>query len=108
MFLVRTFLFLMNFFASAGKGKESEENFIKLMIIMVNLVTSATKGNMLNEMQQETSKDQFILQLMEFITNRFPQKIEKFLNHLHRFWNFRDEISIQKSVSTMLEIMYTG
>ena len=34
---------------STGKGKESEENFIHLLIIMVNLVTSTTKGNMVNE-----------------------------------------------------------
>ena len=34
---------------SPGKGKENEKNFIKLPIIMVNLVTSATKGNILNE-----------------------------------------------------------
>ena len=33
---------------SPGKGKESEENFIELSIIVVNLVTSATTGNMLN------------------------------------------------------------
>ena len=34
---------------SPGKGKEREENFITLPIIVVNLVTSTTKGNMLNE-----------------------------------------------------------
>ena len=31
------------------KENENEKNFIKLPIIMVNSVTSATKGNMLNE-----------------------------------------------------------
>ena len=40
---------------SPGKGKGNEKNFIKLFIIMMNLVTSATKGNMLNEIQQETT-----------------------------------------------------
>ena len=65
---------------------------------MVNLVTSATKGNMLNEIQQETATDQFLLQLMEFIMNGFPQKIEKFLSHLHGFWNFRDERSIENRI----------
>ena len=76
---------------------------------------------------------------MEFITHGFPQKIGKSLSHLHGFWNFRDELSIEngiilkshkilipssiqckilelihkghlgmESVSTVLEIMYTG
>ena len=36
-------------YVSPGKGNECEENSIKLLIIMVNLVIRATKGNMLNE-----------------------------------------------------------
>ena len=35
---------------------------------------------------------------MEFITIGFQQKIEKFLNHLHRFWNFRDELPIESGI----------
>ena len=42
---------------SPGKGKKNEKKFIKLPIIMGNLVTSAMKGNMLNEIRQETGKD---------------------------------------------------
>ena len=40
---------------------------------------------MLNKTLQETARDEFLLQLMEFIINGFPEKIEKFPNHLHRF-----------------------
>ena len=53
---------------------------------------------MLNEIQQEIAKDPFLLLLMEFIMNGFPQKIEKFPNHLHRFWNFTDELSIENAI----------
>ena len=86
----------MHFLVFHLEKERREKNFFKLPIIIVNLVICATKGNMLNEIWQETAKDQFLLQLLEFIMNGFPQK--KFPSHLHIFWNFRDELSIENGI----------
>ena len=79
-----------------------EEDGIKLPIIAVNLVTANNpyNSNVLDNIHEELAKDPTVKVLMHYINIGWPCECRKLPQELHKYWNFRDELSVKVGLVT--------
>lgn len=52
----------------------------------------------INEIKEETTKDELLLSLRAFITQGWPDTRSECPAHLHAYWNYRDELTVADGI----------
>ena len=52
----------------------------------------------INEIKEETTKDEVLLSLRAIITQGWPDTRSKCPAHLHAYWNYRDELTVADGI----------
>ena len=79
-----------------------EEDGIQLPFIAVNLITANIpySSNELDIICEETRKDPTIKLLMLYISTGWPCECRRLPQELHRYWNFREDLSVEDGLVT--------